>query len=181
MMNQVAAKEQVKPIKIGDPDWNSVLAFYHYEAQLLDEVELTDWKELLAEDLDYKMPVRETVSRRDGLGFSDETFHFEDNHASMSLRIKRLTETRTAWAEDPPSRCRRFVTNLRVSRLDDDEFAARSYLLLMRNRRDETNFEFFSGERQDVLRRTADSFEIVKRTILCDQTRLGNNNLAIFF
>ncbi len=51
--------------------------------------------------------------------FSKDMFHFYENYKSIGLRIRRM-ETEYAWAEDPASRARRFVTNVRVSELDDN-------------------------------------------------------------
>ena len=44
----------------------------------------------------------------------------KDTYASMRLRVDRL-QTEHAWAEDPPSRTRRVVTNIRVRELGPGE------------------------------------------------------------
>ena len=63
--------------------------------------------------------------------------HFDEDHYTLGLRIERL-EGRHAWTEDPPSRTRRFVTNVRVtppvgsSRPGQPrEVEVRSYLLVV--------------------------------------------------
>ena len=59
-----------------------------------------------------------------------------------------------AWTEDPPSRTRRFVTNVRVTApVMDDEVVARSYLLIYRSRGDVRPADLLSAERTDRLRR----------------------------
>jgi 3-phenylpropionate/cinnamic acid dioxygenase small subunit len=56
----------------------------------------------------------------------DDIFHFDENRASLGLRVRRLG-TNVAWAEDPPSLTRRFVTNIRVAWGErEDELAVRS-------------------------------------------------------
>src|SRR3546814_16065750 len=61
-------------------------------------------------------------------------FHFEDDYHSMMGRIGRLG-TKSAWAEDPPSRTRRFVTNIRVApAAKEGEYEVTSYILLARSR-----------------------------------------------
>src|SRR3546814_13442631 len=42
--------------------------------------------------------------------------HFDDDYASILMRTGRLSKS--ARAEDPPSRCRRFVTNVRMAECD---------------------------------------------------------------
>ena len=55
---------------------------------------------------------------------------------SLTLRVRRL-RTDVAWAEDPPSFTRRFVTNFRFEPgEDDDELRVRELLLLYRSRGD---------------------------------------------
>ena len=91
-----------------------VYGFLMHEAQLLDEHREREWLDsCCAEEVTYLMPVRETRERGAGDGFSDEMFYFEEDRGSLELRVRRL-ETEYAWAEDPPSRTRHFVTNVRA-------------------------------------------------------------------
>jgi hypothetical protein len=50
----------------------------------------------------------------------------------------------------------------------------------MRTRSD-LPYDFFSGERRDVLRPNGDGFRLARRTVLIDQTVLKAYNLSIFF
>jgi 3-phenylpropionate/cinnamic acid dioxygenase small subunit len=98
----------------------------------------------------------------------------------LETRIARL-ETEYAWAEDPPSRSRRYVTNVRVEATSNpDELGAKSNLLIFRNRRDAPDHQLIAGERHDVLRRAGDGWRIARRTVYLDQATLGTHNLAIF-
>jgi 3-phenylpropionate/cinnamic acid dioxygenase small subunit len=168
-------------VRASDPLWHEVLDFYFTEAELLDNNEFDEWLTLLADDLSYTMPVRVTKRRADGPGFDDTMAHMDETRESLALRIKRLLTTTTAWAEDPPSRTRRFVTNLRCAQQSSGLTEAKTNLLLLRNRWDDPQFELFCAERRDVLRPVDDSFQLVSRQILVDQTRLGNINLALFY
>jgi 3-phenylpropionate/cinnamic acid dioxygenase small subunit len=151
------------------------------EAMLLDKDRFPEWLALLADDLVYRMPVRLTVLRDDGPGFDPTMSHFEEDYASIALKVKRL-ESKSAWAEDPPSRVRRYVTNVVVHRTDRaDEFHVTSYLLLVRNRWDNPTFDLVPAEREDLLRRTDAGWRIGRRTIWLDQSVLGTPNLAVFF
>ena len=125
-----------------------------------------------------------TSSSRRVQGFDTEfgtIGHFDDDHASMTARVKRLTGTKSAWSEDPASRTRRFVTNISVWETDTpDEYKVSSYLLLTRNRADAKDYKQLSAERNDRLRWNGERFLLSRRTILLDQVVLGMPNLAIF-
>ncbi|MDP0964825.1 aromatic-ring-hydroxylating dioxygenase subunit beta, partial [Klebsiella pneumoniae] len=88
---------------------------------------------------------------------------------------------KSAWAEDPPSRTRRLVTNVLVRKTaKPDEFAVVSYLLVTRSRFNFDEFDLMSAERHDILRKDGNSFKLARREILLDQAVLGTPNLAIF-
>ena len=83
-------------------------------------------------------------------------------------RVQRF-ETEHAWTEDPPSRTRHFVTNVRVYPGEGDgKFRVKSYVLLFRSRGDTRDPDFLSAERTDVLRRSDSGFKIANREILVD-------------
>lgn len=166
----------------GDPVHNEVMDFLVEEAYLLDGDELEAWEELLAEDLTYTMPTRQTMMRRDGRGFDPRMGHYDDTRATIRMRINRVLHTESAYAEDPPSRVRRLVTNVRVHEgLVEDELAVTSSLLLLRSRWDLSEYDLVSALRDDVLRRTPDGLKLARRRILMDQSSLGTPNLAVFF
>lgn len=161
---------------------HEVEQFLYHEAQLLDERRFRDWFHLLADDLSYRMPLRSNRLNRDAhLEFSaaDEACYFDETKDTMDRRLRRL-ETGFAWAEDPASRTRHMVTNVRIQVTSASTLHVRSYFYLYRSRL-ERQIDEFVGERRDVLRRVRDSFEIVEREILIDQATLQSNNLSMFF
>lgn len=162
----------------GERLYGEVLDFLYAEAELLDEDRLVEWLGLLGEGLSYRMPVRVTLARGEGAGFSEATY-FDDDLMMLSLRVKRIAESPNAHAEMPATRSRRFVTNVRVE-TRGDEVLARSSVLLLRSRWDEKSFEFFSARRNDVLRRVGDELKLVGREILMDQTVSESPNLSVF-
>ena len=94
-----------------------VQEFLYHEAELLDRRRFRDWLNILADDFIYKMPARHTVYWK---SLDDEfedlehgMMYFDEDKESMSTRVYKL-ETNTAWAEVPPSRTRRLITNVRV-------------------------------------------------------------------
>jgi 3-phenylpropionate/cinnamic acid dioxygenase small subunit len=157
-----------------------VLDFLYREAELLDTGRLEDWLALLTDDVQYRMPVRLTRERASPTDRSDEMQFFWDDRATIELRIRRL-RTDFAWAEDPPSRTRHFVSNVRIApAAGADEVEVRSYVLVYRNRGETAAYELLSGERRDVLRQVAGAWRLARREVTIDQASLAHQNLAIF-
>ncbi len=158
-----------------------VYSFLMYEAELLDERREREWLDQLCADVvEYLMPVRVNRERGEGDGFSEEAFFFQETRGSLELRVRRL-ETEYAWAEDPPSRTRHFVTNIRVVEgEEEDEVAVRSNLLLYRSRGSDPRHDLISAERKDVLRKEDGQWKLKKRVILLDHSVLMTHNLSVF-
>jgi 3-phenylpropionate/cinnamic acid dioxygenase small subunit len=178
--------DQNTPLAVVPPELQQeVEQFLYAEAALLDKRAYRDWYRLLAADLKYRMPLRFNRERRERdheYSRADESYFFDETKASIDLRIKRL-ETGMAWAEEPPSRTRHMVTNVRIwPTATTGELAVSSYFHLYRSRL-ERQVDQFLGERNDVLRRADNpfGFEIAAREILLDQSTLLANNLSMFF
>jgi 3-phenylpropionate/cinnamic acid dioxygenase small subunit len=169
-------------VRAGESLHHEIVEFLEDEASLLDNSRLLDWLQLLAPDLVYRMPVRVTRMRDDvDSEFSDGMFHFDENATTMFVKVTRMATTASPWAENPVSRTRRFITNVRVHRTDkDDEFAVTSSILLVRSRYDEEKLGLLTAERRDLIRRTDEGFRVARRDIYADQATLGLANLAVF-
>jgi ethylbenzene dioxygenase subunit beta len=179
-LRPTASDAELTRVSFGSPEYARCVDFLLDEATALDENRLDDWLTMLHPDIDYRAPIRVTRERTKGLGFSEEGFHFFENHESLTTRIDRL-RTDYAWAEDPPSRTRRFVSNFRVSAPEGDgDLRVRSNLLLYRERLDETHQQFLVGERQDDLREADGELRLVRRLVLLDHSILMTPNLGIF-
>jgi 3-phenylpropionate/cinnamic acid dioxygenase small subunit len=171
-----------KRIATGSALYNEVLEFVYDEAALLDQQKFDAWAEILAEDISYTAPLRITRQGPDRLNtIVRTTLHFDDDYGSLMGRLQRLG-TKSAWAEDPPSRTRRLVTNLRVwETAKPDELEAHSYLLLSRSRYEQSQLQLMSCVRHDLLRRSGPgAFKLARREIILDQSVLGMANLAVF-
>jgi len=165
--------------------------FLFTEAQLLDHWQWDRWLELFADDILYWMPVRKNRLRRqrnqDEVPQGIEMAHFYDDFDSLRIRVSQM-QSGTHWAEDPPSRCRHLVTNVRVSRSvandapdgTPQEYEVLSNFLVYRNRL-ESETDIWAGERRDVLRVVDEGFKIAKRTILLDQNVVQSKNLSVLF
>jgi 3-phenylpropionate/cinnamic acid dioxygenase small subunit len=168
-------------IAIGSELYDRVLEAYYDEAQMLDELRFVDWTGWLAKDLRYTAPQRLTRTLADhAKSIERSVMHFDENYQTIAARVRRLGGN-SAWAEDPPSRTRRLVTNVRIATTEtDNEYMVRSYFLLTRSRFEQTQMGVLSGERHDVVRDLGDRFELVFRESILDQAVLGMPNLAVF-
>lgn len=158
--------------------------FLYREASLLDRGRLQEWFELLAPDIQYRMPVRTTRQKRDGEGFSDTAFFLDEDYSSIKLRVARLV-TDFAWSESPPARTRRSVTNVRLAEqrppeLQDNEHAVMSNLALFSFRGESPAPIVLTGERQDIVRSGPEGWKLKSRLVLLDTTIVGIDSLAIF-
>lgn len=150
------------------------------EAYLLDAQSYEDWLELLTDDIHYVMPVRVTTALGAGFDTSPGMAHFDEDKYSLSRRVARFL-TEHAWTEDPPSRLRHYVTNVRTFASDDDDhLIVDSAVLLFRNRGDVRESSLISAGREDLLRRGGDGWKLARRTILVDESVMRMQNLAIF-
>ena len=164
---------------------HEVEQFLYHEAALLDARRFRDWLSLIADDIDYWMPIRRTVTldnldleftRRGAMAY------FNDDKADLAMRVEKL-ETPTAWAENPPSRTRHFVSNVRILEISDDGdgLALEAAFHLYRTRLNET-VDNWVGRRRDRLRRDADTgFRIHERHIFLDQTVVHSTNFSSLF
>ncbi len=157
--------------------------FLYLEAELLDERRLREWLELFTDDLHYWMPVRHNPLERpaeiaDELAKPGDSYYFNDNKETLRIRVERVY-AKTAWAEVPPSRTRRLISNIRVKKDDGREIEVHSNFIVYRTRM-EKDEDMFVGTRRDVLRRVDGSFKIGRRTIILDQAVLGAKNISVF-
>jgi len=151
------------------------------EAEMLDDQREREWLEkLVSKDVVYQLPLRQTVGRGRGKGFVEGAYHLVESWGSLNSKLAQA-ETGHSWAEDPQSRTRHFITNVRVGQPRDGRIEVRSNLLLYRTRQDETAPQIFSGERHDVLEEAGDGFLLARRVVYLDTTAIASHNLAIIF
>lgn len=168
------------PVKYGSELYNDVLDFVYREAEMLDDRLHREWLGLLTADVRYVMPVRITSPHSLTDSALEDIEHFDEDRYSLEKRVSRF-ETDHAWAEDPPSRTRRFVTNVRCWHgAADEEVVVVSNLLLFRSRGDIHDHDLLSARRDDVLRRGHDGLKLARREILVDESVLRTQNLAVF-
>ena len=158
--------------------------FLYKEAAYLDERQFNDWIELIADDIHYHMPIRRNVKfgeqHRENTDPTHEISWFDEGKRTLSGRVRQIM-TGVHWAEEPFSRIRHLVTNVRVKEVDGDEVHVDSNFFVWQNRlHDEVNL--FAGKREDILRRDPETeFKIAKRTIILDQNVLLAKVITTFF
>ena len=156
--------------------------FYYAESALLDERRHLEWLDLFTPDAHYWMPIRRTVMATD----TEREFTapgamslFDDDKTMLEARVKKL-ETGFSWSEDPPSRTRHHITNVRVVESDGDELTVECNFHLYRTRL-EADEDSWNGRRRDVLRRVDGELKIAKRHVFLDHTVIQSRNLSNFF
>jgi phthalate 3,4-dioxygenase subunit beta len=169
----------MKPLPYTDPAHQAAHQFLVEEAALLDAADYTGWLDLLCADIRYLMPVRVTTARGAGFDSLADMGHFDEDMYALRKRVQRLA-TDHAWTEDPPSRTRHFVTNVRTFPNESGELRVESALLLFRSRGDTREADLVSAGRTDLLRETAAGLRLARREICVDEAVLRTQNLAVF-
>jgi 3-phenylpropionate/cinnamic acid dioxygenase small subunit len=150
------------------------------EAELLDRRRLDEWLGLLDSAIDYRIPVRTARLAQDGDGFSAVAHFMKEDLGTLTLRVRRL-DSDYAWAENPPTRTRRLVTNVRVREMDTaDGRAVISNFAVYCYRGDNPTPVVLTGERQDILSGAESELRLRRRLVLLDSTVLGMESLSIF-
>jgi phthalate 3,4-dioxygenase beta subunit len=181
-----------RPLPYTDPRHAQAHQFLVEEAALLDAADYDGWLGLLAEDVRYLMPVRVTTARGAGFDSLADMAHFDENLYSLRKRVQRLA-TEHAWTEDPPSRTRHFVSNVRTFQVgaggaggahpaseSEADLVVESALLLFRSRGDTREADLVSAGRTDLLRATSAGLRLARREITVDESVLRTQNLAVF-
>jgi 3-phenylpropionate/cinnamic acid dioxygenase small subunit len=157
--------------------------FLYAEAQLLDEHEFTAWIALFTEDAHYWMPTRNTRTNRERakeISARGEAAHIDDDMVRLRGRVRR-SMSGLAWSEEPPSRTRRVLGNVRIQERDTGELDVRLNFWVYRSRL-ERHQDWFVGERFDVL--VPDDgpygYRIADRKIVLDQATVLAPNISVF-
>lgn len=163
--------------------------FLYDEAELLDTRRFKEWIDTLADDLVYYMPMMFNVKygeheKREKTRLEMDMSWFNEGKWTLTKRAEQIL-TGVHWAEEPLSRLCRSVSNVQVTSIATnadgaEELAVRSRLLMYQNRCEYEEY-YFTARRYDVLRRSGDSFKLVRREIHLPQNVLLAKNLTMFF
>lgn len=108
--------------------------FLYEEAALLDEWRLDEWLELLTEDATYEVPSTDTPD-----GDPKTTLAIiADDITRIRSRVKQLLG-KAAWAENPPSRTRRLISNVRIQGVEGESIYVTANFAVYRMRFEHTD------------------------------------------
>jgi p-cumate 2,3-dioxygenase beta subunit len=111
-----------------------VAAFLYREADLLDEWRLDEWLTLFLPEARYEVPATDALD-----GSPETTLHIiADDMTVLAGRVDRLKSVQ-AYAENPHSRTRRFITNVRVLERTNDRLAISANFMVTRSRKGQTD------------------------------------------
>jgi len=156
--------------------------FLYAEAAMIDAREYRAWLDLWTDDCSYWMPIRRTVtladidrqfSRRGNMSF------FDEDKRTLAMRVAKM-ESGSSWSEDPPSRTRHFVSNVRLIAVAGNEYTVELAFHLYRSRLN-TEESHWVGRRVDTLRRVAGGLKLCGREIYLDQTLIRATNMSTLF
>ena len=138
--------------------------FMFMEAQLLDEWRLSEWLDLMTEDARYEVPatdVRGDVSNTLGI--------ISDDVRRLRQRVEQLLGN-VMWCENPRSRTRRHVSNVRVVGEKGGALQVAANFVVHRFGNDRS--DTFVGTYEYELVRAGGTFKVRRRTARLDHESL---------
>jgi p-cumate 2,3-dioxygenase subunit beta len=150
-----------------------VEGFFYSEANLLDRWELQKWLSLFREDALYIVPTTDLQKPDPG---RDMTL-ICDSLPRLRARVAQLLGGK-AWAENPPSRTRRIVTNVMCSQLSSDTVLATANFMVHRFRHGKC--DTFIGRYEHDLAPSTDGLRIRSRRAILDHETLTPHGMVSF-
>ncbi|WP_102348905.1 aromatic-ring-hydroxylating dioxygenase subunit beta [Bacillus sp. Marseille-P3661] len=141
--------------------------FLYDEAALLDDWSLEEWQKLLTDDAHYYVPSNDVP---DG-DPKDTLFLIADNYDRIKNRVRRLL-SRHAHAENPRSKTKRFISNVRITGRSGDYVQAEANFVVYRFRRN-TPFREYVGTYKYKLKVEQDGLKIAERSAILSWEELG--------
>ncbi|WP_162186108.1 aromatic-ring-hydroxylating dioxygenase subunit beta [Amycolatopsis jejuensis] len=135
----------------------AVSDFLFYEAELIDEWRLEEWRSLFTADGIYWIPAR----NGDDVDATRETSHVYDDQSRLEERVWRLTHG-PAYRQLPRSEMSHLVSNIRIADATADDLVVTSRFVLSEVRYDRG--QTLAGKATHVLRRT-ESFRIARKRV----------------
>jgi p-cumate 2,3-dioxygenase beta subunit len=145
--------------------------FLYMEAELLDEWRLDEWLELFEEGaISQVLPLRDPT-----LGTDDSLYLIDDDYVRLKSRVQQLLNG-TTYSENPFSKLRRLVSNVRAVAESPMVVRARCNFMVHRSRRGKITQ--YVGQCRYRLLRKGDSFRITERVVQLDQDNLSQGHLG---
>jgi p-cumate 2,3-dioxygenase beta subunit len=138
-----------------------VEGFLYEEAALLDAWRLREWFQLLTEDATYEVP---STDAPEG-DARTSLFLIADDFERIRSRVNQLLG-KTAWAEQPRSRTRRLITNVRILDSDGDTVRVTANFVVYRMRM--AQVDTYVGHYEYTLVRRDGALRIRRRRAILD-------------
>ena len=135
--------------------------FLFQEAALLDEWRLDEWLALFERDATYEVPTTDRPNEDP----HRSQFYVWDDYELLGARVKRL-KSRHAHAENPHSRTRRLITNVRIGDQSDSSLPVRAAFLIYKIR--DGNVDQFVGRYEHVLAANGDGLRFRRRRAILE-------------
>lgn len=147
------------------PTRSEVEDLLYNEAALLDDWRLEEWLELLTEDAIYQVPPTD-VPEGDA---RNTLFIIADDAVRIRSRVKQLLG-KFAWAENPHSRTRRMISNVRVLGSEGENILVTANFAVYRMRYE--SVDTYVGHYEYKLRRADRELKIRERRAILDNEAL---------
>jgi p-cumate 2,3-dioxygenase beta subunit len=145
---------------------HAVESFLFREADLLDSWALDEWLTLFDEEATYEVP---PTDKHDG-DRRDTLFIIADDMQVLRGRVERLKSPQ-AYAENPHSRTRRFISNIQIRGREGDRLVVTANFMVTRIRKGST--DTFVGRYEHTLSPGGDAgFRIRRRRAFLDHDAL---------
>lgn len=170
----------VPPVSVVDADTQQrIEQFLFREAALLDRFEMEEWLTLLDEEILLTVPVRsDRGPGSDRPTFSEETYFIRDDYDMIAERVDKISKE-YAWSENPRSRIRHHISNVRITETGDGEHLVHNNQLVYRSQGDTAQHKLLSARRETSLEPVAETFRICDRTVYLDHSILSTKNLTL--
>lgn len=147
--------------------------FLYGEAALLDEWRLQEWLELLTDDATYQVPPTDMPDA----DARNTLFIIADDALRIRSRVRQLLG-KSAWAENPRSRTRRMIGNVRVLGCDNGNIRVTANFVVYRMRYELT--DTYVGRYEYTLTRIDGKLKIRERKAILDLEALRPHGKVSF-
>lgn len=161
-----APRAPAKSQAVAAPSRAAIEDFLYHEAALLDEWRLEEWLALFRPDASYLIPALDSPNAAP----QDSLYLVNDNMARLRSRVNQL-EGRSMWAENPLSRTRRSITNVRILAAEPGEVRITANFTVYRMRHKEVHT--YIGRYEHLLEPVADGFLFRERKSILDLESLN--------
>lgn len=140
--------------------------FLFSEAALLDDWKLEEWLALFTEDARYLVPSTDLPQDAPPEG---NLFYIADDHFRVSERVKRLMK-KTAFSEQPRSKTRHLVSNVRLLSQSADQCVATAAFITSRAK--SGNVDLYVGSSEYTIVRREGALRIRSKRCTLDMDAL---------